>query len=411
MALRVWRSRLVRAVIASMFLLAVTACGSSSERTTSQGTTTVPTGGPEGDEFYVPPTPLPAGSDGDVIWSRPIVGIPGLPDAASNELVLYHSTALDGRDIAVSGMVATPKGDPPSGGWPVVSWAHGAVGYADVCAPSRDAGVGSAQHDYVALMGRSLNELVKEGYVVAQTDYEGLGTPGGHAYGVGQAKARSVADIVRAARQLDSDVGSRWIALGHSLGGAAVVVAAGSATDSAPELELLGAVDIEGSSRPLVAAALSGHIDVDIFDWPLLIAGAAAVDDSVEPERFLTPSALAAFRTVDSACLLDVVVAARAVRTSEITQPGADLAALLKVVKEQDFEAVQPVVPLLVVQGTPTPFSDNKVTALCNHGGTVQYSVYQGESHEGVVATALIEIQNWIHDRFAGQPAPSNCPM
>jgi hypothetical protein len=170
----------------STLVVGATACGSSSKKTAIRSTTTISRIGPEGVAFYTP-SPLPAGSHGDVIWSRPISGGRGLPDAASNELVLYHSTALSGRDVAVSGTVAIPKGNPPSGGWPVVSWAHGAVGYADTCAPSRDAGVGSPQHAYVSKMGRSLDELVKEGYVVAQTDYEGLGTPGGHPYAVGQA--------------------------------------------------------------------------------------------------------------------------------------------------------------------------------------------------------------------------------
>jgi dienelactone hydrolase len=224
-----------------------------------------------------------------------------------------------------------------------------------------------------------------------------------------------VIDIVRAARQLDSQVGTRWVALGHSLGGGAVVFTAGSAKSWAPELQLLGAVDIAGSGRAYLATLLASHTDVAAGDWPLAIAGAAAANHSVKPERFLTPAALTVLRKVDSACQMDVLAAANAIHANAITQPGADLTALDQVLKSQDPAAVKPVVPLLVVQGTadegsPKSLSDAIVTALCKNGATVQYSVYQGQSHEGVVATALTEIQNWIHGRFAGQPAPSNCP-
>ena len=59
-----------------------------------------------------------------------------------NALLLYRSTGLDGGRIAVSGSLALPKGKPPKGGWPLITYAHGTTGAADACAPSRgyDAG-------------------------------------------------------------------------------------------------------------------------------------------------------------------------------------------------------------------------------------------------------------------------------
>lgn len=54
--------------------------------------------------------------------------------------MLYQSRALDGRAIAVSGMVVAPDTKAPDGGFPVVSWAHGTTGTADQCAPSRTNG-------------------------------------------------------------------------------------------------------------------------------------------------------------------------------------------------------------------------------------------------------------------------------
>jgi len=50
--------------------------------------------------------------------------------------------AFDRRALS-AGVVLLPKGRMPRGGWPVISWAHGVVGLADQCAPSR---VGAAAY-------------------------------------------------------------------------------------------------------------------------------------------------------------------------------------------------------------------------------------------------------------------------
>src|SRR4051794_17284507 len=95
---------------------------------------------PSGDAFYTPPATLPGHAHGDVVWFRaqdaasPYVR---LKSAAQNLLVLYRSNALNGSAVAESGSIALPKGKPPKGGWPVISWAHGTTGIADQCAPTR----------------------------------------------------------------------------------------------------------------------------------------------------------------------------------------------------------------------------------------------------------------------------------
>lgn len=47
-----------------------------------------------------------------------------------------------------------------------------------------------------------LASLLKKGYIVAATDYQGLGGPGPHPYLVGPSAAHSVLDLVRAAREV-----------------------------------------------------------------------------------------------------------------------------------------------------------------------------------------------------------------
>jgi hypothetical protein len=93
---------------------------------------------PEGAAFYRPPEPLPDGEHGDPIWWRPLSGPAALAQATTSELVLHRSTAIDGTPVGVSGIIALPHAVRPGAGIPVISWAHGTLGSADVCAPSRD---------------------------------------------------------------------------------------------------------------------------------------------------------------------------------------------------------------------------------------------------------------------------------
>jgi hypothetical protein len=55
---------------------------------------------------------LPHAAPGTVIRTAPYRAFKG----ARGWKVLYHSRALDGRDIAVSGVVVSPDGTAPSGG-------------------------------------------------------------------------------------------------------------------------------------------------------------------------------------------------------------------------------------------------------------------------------------------------------
>ena len=144
------------------------------------------------------PRRLPSGPHGTPVWQRKLTGPAVLKSAKSNTLLLYRSTAIDGKRVAVSGDVAVPKGKAPKGGWPVITWAHGTVGIADACAPSK---IGT-QANYDSPL---LNRWLKAGYAVVRTDYEGLGTPGPHPYLIGVSEGRSTLDMVRAARKLDPD--------------------------------------------------------------------------------------------------------------------------------------------------------------------------------------------------------------
>ena len=68
-----------------------------------------PAASQEIDPFYVLPSPLPTGNPGALIRWEPMPAPPGL----RTWRILYHSTALDGSDVAVSGVVFAPDRPAP----------------------------------------------------------------------------------------------------------------------------------------------------------------------------------------------------------------------------------------------------------------------------------------------------------
>lgn len=250
---------------------------------------------PRGDAFYTPPDPLPGCSHGDPIYRRPLDNPTAALHDGRNWLVMYRSEDVRGNPIATSGIIALPTGPPPRGGYPVISWAHGTVGVADSCAPSRDQ-PGSTAHPMNAYPQALLNRFLREGWAVAMTDYEGLGTTDRtHPYLLGESEAHGVLDIVRAARHMfGRSVSDRFAIVGHSQGGQAALFAAHYAAAWTPELHLLGVAAIAPANHvlPLVqaGAGLSAMLPGFAFT-PLFLSGAIGGDPTIRAAEVLSDKA------------------------------------------------------------------------------------------------------------------------
>jgi hypothetical protein len=183
--------------------------------------------------FYDAPSPLPDGPPGTIIRSEVIEGF---HSGATAYRVLYKSTGYDGRPTAVSGLILVPDGTPPAGDRNVIAYTHGTVGVASSCAPSL-----VTNQEQQPLLHEGGGELLAAGYVVAASDYQGLGTPGPHPYLVGDSEAMNELDIVRAAQNLtEARAGNEFAVWGHSQGGHAALFTGQLAAGYAPELQLVG---------------------------------------------------------------------------------------------------------------------------------------------------------------------------
>ncbi|MBA3956325.1 MAG: alpha/beta fold hydrolase, partial [Acidimicrobiia bacterium] len=350
------------------------------------------------------PDPLPEGEPGDLIALAPRTG-PDVPAGAQGWDLLYRSEGVDGQGVAVSGRVYAPGGPSPAEGRPVVSWAHGTVGVADACAPSRTG-------DQVP----GLAELLGAGYVVAATDYEGLGTPGTHPYLVGDSEGRSVLDAARAAARIDgAGAGNRVVAAGHSQGGHAVLFAGMLADDYAPELELLGVVASAPAAE--LTTLLRSAVPISLA-FGLVASAIYAYDqtyDELVLEDVLTPAAIERIGVVEEVCLQGVTDAFSDQLTSAwLVDNPLDVEPWAARVAENEPGSAEISAPVLVVQGTVdfvvfASSTDTAVERLCDGGNTVDYRRYPGAGHGEVLAEAGSEILAWIAERVAGDDAVSAC--
>jgi len=376
-----------------------------------------PQNGPSGIAFYQPPE-LGAGAHGELIWSRPLSGVPVLESAARNTLILYRTTALDGRDVAVSGTVAVPKGTPPAAGWPVITWAHGTTGDAPECAPSRDV-PGGPMDTYLGLARGVLDDFVAHGYAVVQTDYEGQGTPGVHPYLVGTAEGRDTIDMLRAARALDPTIGSRYVVMGHSQGGHSALFAASLGPTWAPELTLLGVAAFAPASQlvPWIEGLVSQTDQYPGFGFAgLLVRGYASVYPDVRVNDVFVPSVAALEDQLATRCVLDLFARESwaGLIPAHAFVPHADVRPLLARIAENEPGTLHIDVPVLLVQSTtdeivPAIASDLLDAQLCKGKNDVTYFVVAEATHNGVMDASLGTARDWLDDRFAAKPPSGNC--
>ncbi|MGH9229957.1 MAG: lipase family protein [Acidimicrobiales bacterium] len=406
------RARRARAPIAAALGLAVIVSGCSGDGETAGPTDPAPgteaTGAgstaPEEftghvDDFYVVPDPLPAGEPGELIR---VQEVGATEDGSATVRVMYHSRDAEDRDRAVTGIVTYPTGPAPDGGWPVVSWAHGTTGLASRCAPSR--------------AGDAAPAFGVEGVRVA-TDYVGLGPVGEiHPYLSRASEGNSVIDAVRAARQLPAaHAGRRWLAVGHSQGGHGALSAHELAGPYAPELELVGTVALAPASD---FDRTFGGIDqiVARVVGAMALYGAAGEHPEIDPADYVGPQLAAAAEVIRTQCLDEIIAAVAGIpggddfyrQDPRETEPARSLL-LANEVGEVSAEA-----PLLLVSGT----IDDRVVIdrvrslyrrLCDVGQVTELVVVDGAGHGDIIPRTAEQVEAWLTDRLAGDPATDSC--
>ena len=368
------------------------------------------------DGFYTNvPSNLAKLKPGALIRSEPeSTFLPTLDGQSAAYRIMYRSTGQLGAPVAVGGMVFVPKGKAPRGGWPIVAWNHGTSGVGDQCNPSRwpdmyDGG----QWD---LYADQIDELLKRGYVVSATDYEGLGTAGLHTYLLTDGLGRAVIDGVKATRALVPNTSSRWAAIGHSEGGQASLGAGELAATYGKGLTYVGAVGY-APSQHLEEAVIP--IASDKFAAPYLAymaVGMRSIDPAFDYASFVGPLYADRMGDGEEHCFdewfyLDNL----GVNPAPDTALDANWASDPTVQRYFDLSVVglrKAAAPILVLQGTGDGLYatfEAFLDEICATGSAVHGITYPNISHDHVLPQGQADALSWLADRFAGRPAPSDC--
>ncbi|GGF35319.1 alpha/beta fold hydrolase [Subtercola lobariae] len=368
--------------------------------------------------FYVLPNPIVAGAPGQLVRSERVLGA---PNGAEAWRVLYHSTDVLGHDILVSGVVLAPTGPAPANGRTIVSWGHPTTGAAQQCAPSLNVEPPSLSGLIDPFGVEGLGQLLAAGYVVAATDYPGMGAAGPDSYLIGTTEGNSVLDAARAARQIPQTAANDKLLLwGHSQGGHAALFAAQDARSYAPELNLLGVA----VAAP--ATQLGSLLKADIGDVSGVSIGSYAFTayanvygpstPGATLSSILTPAGVAATPSMYDLCLLSQNKQLHAIATPLIgnylaadpttTAPWASLLAA-NTPGETGLT-----VPLYVAQGDIDTLVRPQDTVEfaqheCTLGTQVTYVSVAKTGHGLVAFRALDTVLPWFAHLDTGAPLPA----
>jgi pimeloyl-ACP methyl ester carboxylesterase len=360
--------------------------------------------------FYIPGAQELAGTPGSLIRAEPMLGA---PDGAAAYRILYRSTGLHDEPIAASGVVVIPAGPPPPGGRPIVAWAHPTTGVVPRCAPSRAL--------FVFQQMQGLRTMVERGYIVAATDYPGLGTVGPHPYLVGVSEARAVLDSVRAARGLPQSGGGRRFAVwGHSQGGQAALFTGIIAKSYAPDLELVGVAAAAPATElaTLMAADLGSSggrnlTAMTLWSWQRVF--------DAPMDRVVHAAAIAVVNLLAGECIesiYDLLVRSKTAAPLErvflSVQNPLELEPWRALAATNTPGALPSSIPVFISQGEADGLVRPDVTKdyvrqLCQAGSKVRLLLLPNVNHGFIGRDSANAAVDWMADRFAGGAPPNDC--
>jgi pimeloyl-ACP methyl ester carboxylesterase len=340
--------------------------------------------------------------------------MPGTPKGIRAWRVLYHSTRLDGSDIAVSGAFFAPDEPAPAGGYPILAQAHGTTGIAQGCAPSLQ--------PFHAQPGRSsyfktyIAPYLEAGYAVAMPDYQGMGAPGPYSYLIGELEGKNTLDSVRALKRFaeipTSDEVFVW---GHSQGGHASAFTSQLASGYAPEIKLRAAVLLAPAVelKDLVehvfstskAAPTTGLMLVVVRAWSQVYPDLAQVN-LLKPGASLAP--------VEDFCGLAAILATLRAPGDYFAMNPMSSPAWIARIDENMPQTNLLQVPMFIGQGEQDqivypPSTQAFAQAACKDGTAVFFKFYPQAGHLDLPTYATADTLAYMQGILGNGTPPDNC--
>lgn len=355
---------------------------------------------------------------GSLLSSNAIGNIdPMLADVAGRaDQMTYRSFSLKGEPVVVSGALFIPKGKAPRGGWPIVSWGHGSSGTNDQCAPS----MVQNKDGKIDLYGYGgfIAELLKAGYAVVATDYEGLGTPGDHPYIIADSEARSMIDAVRAGLQAEPALSKSWFSVGHSQGGQAAIAAGELSGSWGRGLDFRGTVGLAPVTNVGAAYYYGSPGPVDRGFFLLALQGLKTQHPELKYEDYLGSQALKLLPETQKECTFKIWQDFSAnlgdkLNDFQFTPQSPEAAlALQPLLDAQSVPRGPTPGPMLLLQGDHDPSIKTAVTnqAVRNArawGTQAEFRLYPGKDHYSVLGPASVggsstDVIKWLDSHKGG---------
>ncbi|WP_209895014.1 lipase family protein [Nocardia goodfellowii] len=368
---------------------------------------------PDPDPFYATPADLAEKKPGDVLGVRAMPPLLIFPDTTVT-LVRFRSTNSEGKPIAATTTVLTPRAHRPDG--PLLSFQHIINGLGAECSVSRV--LYTSDPNLLVREAPGWNILLQRGWSVALPDH--LGPQ--FAYGAAKLGGQITLDGIRAVKRVDELrlAASPTTMIGYSGGGMATAWAAALQPKYAPELEIAGAA-MGGVPMNLVkmmeGLGLGAH---PVFG--LALAAGLGLEREY-PKRFplsdqLNERGLAARDAIANSCTNDIIAtgAGRGAMDFAKTTSMINDAEARAVVEENSLELYDGVPEMPVFEWhspidglVPVDAIVNTDKRWCAAGVKVQAEQIPVPDHLTAAVLGIPAALGWLDARFRGEPAPSNC--
>jgi len=384
---------------------------------------------------------------GTVLASEPVSSqVPG----SKAWRLAYVSSDPAGRRHVVTGFIVVPDGPAPAGGRKLLAWAHGTTGTARRCGPSQYEQPAQPLNQYLLPTGTTwsdvglpaMEQLLKQGYVIVATDYQGLGGPGDHQYPQNASNGMDVINALRAARDFKpAAAGERAVVYGWSQGGGATIGAAGlgeyaQRPDAVAPLKLLGFVAMApsdaGNEMPAVTTeaeavaaiqSLTKQLSGNIFNFTHLAMfywGAVAANPSLKLSDIFTEEAVPQINSIMRRKCIHELSASMSYWYADtfpslLKATPTNAMAWVNAIKALG-PGLKPMAPVVIYYGnhdTVVPPVMHKLyfEAACKQGAVMSRIELPGNNtHFSTPASSQPYWLPWIADRFAGKPVVNGCP-
>jgi hypothetical protein len=427
-AARRWRAAATTAAtLGAVSLVALSCAGSAGAQPAGAVKTSGPVLGPSGTAFYTPPSPLPSGPHGTLIWYQPETLGSGVSKGANAWAVLYKSSTASqslspteaGAADAVTGTVIVPTAAwTGPGARPVVTFDVGTQGMGVNCSASKELAAGT-EYDSVGI-----SAALAAGYAVVATDYQGYTNGSTHTYVVGQSAGHATLDILEAATQVPgsglsaADPVGIW---GYSEGGQAAAWAAQEQPSYLPGAHVIGvAAGGVPTDLKVTATGLNGAVGSSfLFD---AVIGFHTAYPNLPYNSLINPAGKTAFAaiTAPNECVFNELASYGFQNIDQYTVNSEQLAQLIAIpawsaaldanqLGNMSFPEPLYTYHAFADEIVPTPTENQLITDYCNLHMTVQTNVYYLADHITADYEAVPDVINFFKARVSGSAPVDNC--